>query len=155
MGPISTKLQYGRVLDWLARAKADGLTLATGGKPTGEGFFVEPTIFLDVPPEHPLWREEVFGPVLAVRSFASGDEAVAVANDSDYGLVATIVTADAARAGRVAARLEAGHIWINSIQMIFPNTSWGGFKQSGIGRELGPAGLAAFQGTKHVTRLVA
>lgn len=155
MGPLTTRLQYGRVLDWLARAEADGLTLATGGKPTGQGFFVEPTIFLDVPPEHPLWREEVFGPVLAIRSFAGEDEAVALANDSDYGLVATIVTADAARADRVAARLEAGHIWINSIQMIFPNTSWGGFKQSGIGRELGPAGLSAFLGTKHITRLVA
>lgn len=152
MGPLTTPPQFRRVLDWLERAKADGLVLAAGGHAKGEGFFIEPTIFLDVPTEHPLWREEVFGPVLAVRSFATEDEAVALANDSDYGLVATIITADDARADRVAAQLEAGHIWINSIQMIFPNTSWGGFKQSGIGRELGPGGLSAFLGTKHITR---
>jgi betaine-aldehyde dehydrogenase len=154
MGPISTKRQYERVLASLACATADGLAPATGGKASGQGFFIEPTIYLDVPTDNPLWREEVFGPVLAIRSFASEDEAIALANDSDYGLVATVVTSDPARAERVAARLEAGHIWINSIQLIFPNSSWGGFKQSGIGRELGPAGLAAFMGSKFITKLV-
>jgi betaine-aldehyde dehydrogenase len=154
MGPISTRRQYERVLGWLSRAANDGLTPATGGKPKGAGFFVEPTIYLDVPVDHPLWREEVFGPVLAMRTFTSEDEAVALANDSDYGLVATIVTADPTRAERVAGQLEAGHIWINSIQLIFPNSSWGGFKQSGIGRELGPAGLGAFLGSKFITRPV-
>ena len=78
-------------------------------------------------------------------------EAIALANDSDFGLVATVVTRDAARAERVADALEAGHVWINSPQVIFVETSWGGFKQSGIGRELGPWGLGAYLEVKHKT----
>jgi betaine-aldehyde dehydrogenase len=91
--------------------------------------------------------------VLAVKTFASEDEAIALANDSDYGLVATVVTGDDERAQRVAAALEVGHVWVNSPQVVFVQTSWGGFKRSGIGRELGPWGLQAFLEVKHVVGL--
>jgi betaine-aldehyde dehydrogenase len=82
---------------------------------------------------------------------SSEEEAIAAANDTAYGLVATIVSGDAERAQRLAGRIEAGHIWINAPQIIPPQTAWGGFKASGVGRELGPWGLAAYQGVKHVS----
>ncbi|MFD2271592.1 aldehyde dehydrogenase family protein [Undibacterium arcticum] len=88
--------------------------------------------------------------MLCVRSFINEQEAVALANDSEYGLVATVVTGSAARATRVSAALEAGMVWVNAPQVIFPQTSWGGMKKSSLGRELGPWGLAAFQEIKHV-----
>ena len=131
---------------YIARGKADGLKLLTGGgRPAGssDGWFVEPTIFADVPGASPLWREEIFGPVLCVRTFASEAEAIALANDSEFGLVATVVGADDERTERVADALEAGHVWVNSPQAIFVETSWGGFKASGIGRELGPGACRA------------
>jgi betaine-aldehyde dehydrogenase len=153
MGPLTTEPQYRKVLATFERARGDGLRCLTGGHPLtqGEGFFVAPTIYGDVPVDNAVWREEIFGPVLAVRTFDSEAEAVALANDSDYGLVATIVSADSARADRVAAQIDAGHVWINSLQVIFPHTAWGGFKASGIGRELGPWGLHSFLGVKHIT----
>jgi 5-carboxymethyl-2-hydroxymuconic-semialdehyde dehydrogenase len=143
MGPLTTEPQYRKVLATFERARNDGLRCLTGGHPLtqGEGFFVAPTIYADVPADNAVWRAEIFGPVLAVRTFESEAEAVALANDSDYGLVATVVSGDPARADHVAARLDAGHIWINSLQVIFPHTAWGGFKASGIGREFGKEGL--------------
>ena len=137
----------------LERAKADRLACLVGGNSADEsgGFFVRPTVYAEVPTENAVWREEIFGPVLAVRSFESEAEALALANESEFGLVATVVTADSSRAERVAAAIDAGHVWINSAQVIFPQTAWGGFKASGIGRELGPWGLHAFLGVKHVT----
>jgi betaine-aldehyde dehydrogenase len=154
MGPLTTAPQYRKVLATFARAEAEGAGRVTGGEaiPNGDGFFVAPTIYADVPRESFLWREEIFGPVLCVRSFGDEAEAIELANDSDYGLVATVVSADIERAERVAARLDAGHIWINSLQIIFPESAWGGFKASGIGRELGPWGLHAFLGVKHISR---
>ncbi len=153
MGPITTRPQYEKVLQTLAQAERDGLRCLTGGAADdrSDGFFVAPTIYSEVALDHPVWREEIFGPVLAVRTFESEEEALALANDSDYGLVATVVGGDVERATEVAAHIDAGHVWINSAQVIFPQTAWGGFKASGIGRELGPWGLAAFQGVKHIT----
>ena len=154
MGPLTTRPQHRKVLAALDRAEAEGLVCLAGGKPTvqqEEGFFVPPTVYADVPRENAIWREEIFGPVLAVRSFDSESEAVALANDFDFGLVATVVTADTGRAQRVAAEIDAGHVWINSAQVIFPQTAWGGFKASGIGRELGPWGLHSYTGVKHIT----
>lgn len=153
IGPLTTEAQYRKVLACFERAAAERLRCLTGGRAEGggEGFFVAPTIYADVPPDHPVWREEIFGPVLAVRTFEGETEAVEMANDTAFGLVATVVTADPARAERIAAEIEAGHIWINSAQVIFPQTAWGGFKASGIGRELGPWGLNAYLGVKHVT----
>jgi betaine-aldehyde dehydrogenase len=154
IGPLATKSQYEKVLSYIARGKADGLRLLTGGgRPAGMdlGWFIEPTIFVDVPVDSALWREEIFGPVLCVRTFDTEDEAIALANDSDFGLVATVIASDEAQAARVADALEAGHIWINSPQVIFVETSWGGFKASGNGRELGPWGMSAYLEVKHVT----
>ena len=154
MGPITTKAQFEKVQNYIAMGKSLGHRLATGGgKPASlnQGWFLEPTIFTNVPTTSPLWREEIFGPVLCVQTFENEAEAIAHANDSDFGLVATIVTHDWQKAQRVANALEAGHVWINSPQTIFMETSWGGFKASGIGRELGPWGLSAYLEVKHKT----
>ncbi|MEM5450788.1 aldehyde dehydrogenase family protein [Paraburkholderia guartelaensis] len=151
MGPLTNRAQYDRVQRYIARGKADGARLVIEGEaPAGLGYFVKPTMFVDIPPESPLWREEIFGPVLCLRSFDTEDEAIGAANDTEFGLVATVVTRDAGRGRRVAAELEAGVVWINAPQVIFPQTSWGGYKRSSIGRELGPFGLAAFQEIKQV-----
>jgi len=148
------KAQYDKVLSYIARGRQEGLRLLTGGRRPSEanhGWFIEPTIFNDVPAESALWREEIFGPVLCIRTFDSEAEAIVLANDCDFGLVATVISADPVRANRVADALEAGHVWVNSPQVIFVETSWGGFKASGIGRELGPWGLSAYLEVKHTT----
>jgi betaine-aldehyde dehydrogenase len=155
MGPLTSKTQLDTVLRYIERGRAEGLTLLTGGRRAASferGYFVEPTIFVDVPTDSALWREEIFGPVLCARTFQTEAEAVRLANDSDFGLAAGVISGDRARAQRVARELEAGHIWINSLQVVFPETSWGGFKRSGIGRELGPWGLDAYLEVKHITR---
>ena len=153
MGPLTTAPQYRKVVAALERAETSQLRCLTGGKALheGGGFFVLPTVYDDVPVENPVWTEEIFGPVLAIRRFQNEPEAIALANRSDFGLVATIVTSDPKRAERVAAEVDAGHVWVNSVQVIFPQTAWGGFKASGIGRELGPWGLHSFTGVKHIT----
>jgi betaine-aldehyde dehydrogenase len=151
MGPLTNRGQYERVQRSIAQGKASGARLVIeGSAPSGPGYFVKPTLFVDVPSDSVLWREEIFGPVLCVRSFDTEEEAVRVANDTEFGLVATVVTQDAARGSRVARELEAGVVWINAPQLIFPQTSWGGYKRSSIGRELGPFGLAAFQEIKQI-----
>jgi len=153
MGPLTSANQLQTVCSYIERGVAEGLKLLTGGaRLSRPGYFVEPTIFLDVPSSSALWREEIFGPVLCVRTFATEQEALELANDTDFGLAATIVTADTERARRVARALQAGHIWINGPQAVFPETSWGGFKRSGLGRELGPWGLQAFLEVKQVTQ---
>lgn len=150
MGPMTSEAQYRKVLDYFALARDEGLNCLTGAE-AGEGWFIQPTVYVDVAPDSRLWREEVFGPVLCVRRFANEAEALQLANDSDFALAATVCSADLARAQRVAEQLEAGHVWLNSPQVVFPQTSWGGGKRSGIGRELGPWGLSAFFDIKHIT----
>ncbi|QHF43740.1 aldehyde dehydrogenase [Pseudomonas sp. S35] len=155
MGALINRAQYQRVQAHIQRGIEDGARLLCGGeRPVGlaTGFFIRPTVFTEVPLDSALWNEEIFGPVLCVRRFATVDEAIALANDSDFGLVASVVSADADTAERVANALQAGLVWINAPQVIFPQTAWGGYKQSSIGRELGPWGLAAFQEIKHVIR---
>jgi betaine-aldehyde dehydrogenase len=154
MGPLTTRAQFDKVNGYIERGIKEGLRLLIGGgrpRDVKRGWFIAPTIFTDVPPESALWREEIFGPVLCTRTFTSEAEAIGLANNSDFGLVATIATRDATRAERVADALEAGHVWINAPQTIFVETSWGGFKGSGIGRELGPWGLDAYLEVKHKT----
>ena len=151
MGPLTNRAQYERVKRHIAQGQADGARLVTGGDAlAGPGYFIRPALFADVPDTCPLWRDEIFGPVLCVRRFDTEDDAIAAANDTEYGLVATVVTRDAARGRRVANALEAGVVWINTPQLIYPQTSWGGYKRSSVGRELGPFGLAAFQEIKQV-----
>lgn len=155
MGALINRAQYQRVLGHIRRGVEDGARLLCGGARPADlpkGFFIRPTVFTDVPLDSALWNEEIFGPVLCVRRFATEDEAIALANDSDFGLVASVVSRDNETAERVANALQAGLVWINAPQVIFPQAAWGGYKQSSIGRELGPWGLAAFQEIKHVIR---
>ncbi|PIB57338.1 aldehyde dehydrogenase family protein [Pseudomonas sp. 2995-1] len=155
MGALINRAQYQRVLGHIQRGIEEGARLLCGGERPADlarGYFIRPTVFTAVPLDSALWNEEIFGPVLCVRSFATEDEAIALANDSDFGLVASVVGTDVERAERVANALQAGLVWINAPQVIFPQTAWGGYKQSSIGRELGPWGLAAFQEIKHVIR---
>lgn len=155
MGPLASQAQLDRVLNYVGIARAEGLQLLSGGRRGATpGFFMQPTLYADVPANSRLWREEIFGPVLLLSTFADENDAVALANDSDFGLVATVVTADAARAARLADAIDAGLVWINMPQLIFPQMAWGGMKRSSIGRELGPWGLAAFQQVKHVVQPV-
>ncbi|MGH8448879.1 aldehyde dehydrogenase family protein [Pseudomonas sp.] len=157
MGALINRAQYQRVLEHIQRGVQDGARLLCGGaRPTDleKGYFIRPTVFTDVPLDSALWNEEIFGPVLCVRRFADETEAIALANDSDFGLVASVVSRNVETAERVANALQAGMVWINAPQVIFPQTAWGGYKQSSIGRELGPWGLAAFQEIKHVIRAI-
>lgn len=155
MGALINHAQYQRVLAHIQRGVQDGARLLCGGERPAhlaKGYFIRPTLFTDVPLDSALWQQEIFGPVLCVRRFTTEDEAIALANDSDFGLVASVVSRNGEAAERVANALQAGMVWINAPQVIFPQTAWGGYKQSSIGRELGPWGLAAFQEIKHVIR---
>jgi betaine-aldehyde dehydrogenase len=157
MGALVNGAQYQRVLGHIAHGVQAGARLLCGGERPADlpqGYFIRPTVFTDVPLDSALWNEEIFGPVLCVRRFASEAEAVALANDSAFGLVASVLSTDLEAAERVANALQVGLVWINAPQVIFPQTAWGGYKQSSIGRELGPWGLQAFQEIKHVIRAV-
>ena len=128
--------------------------IAGGGRPTEPdlqaGFYLRPTVFADCTTAMTIIREEIFGPVVTVERFTTEDEAIRLGNDTTYGLSGAVWTGDPARAQRVASRLRHGTVWINDYNTYFPEAEWGGFKQSGIGRELGPAGLDEYREIKHV-----
>ncbi|SFQ32729.1 aldehyde dehydrogenase (NAD+) [Amycolatopsis arida] len=151
--PLINERQLARVLGYIERGKEEGARLVTGGERLeGElaaGNFVAPTIFADVPNTATIAREEIFGPVLAVVPFDDEEEAVALANDTEYGLGAAVFSADAQRAFRVSRRLRAGTIGINGFQ-IEPHLPFGGFKQSGLGREGGLSSIEAYTELKSV-----
>lgn len=152
-GPLVSKAQYDRVLEYIDIGKNEGATVAAGGKPLNsskKGFFVEPTVFTDVNPSHRIFREEIFGPVVVIVRFSTEEEAIALANDTTYGLGSAVFTTNLERAHRVAAEIEAGMVWINSSQDCDARVPFGGVKQSGIGRELGEAGLEAYSQIKAV-----
>ncbi|GAB7358453.1 hypothetical protein MBLNU230_g2517t1 [Neophaeotheca triangularis] len=154
-GPQVTKQQYDRVLSYIETGKSEGATLALGGHADkdvagGKGFFISPTVFTDVTPEMRIFREEVFGPFAVVSTFKTEEEALERANDTMYGLGSAVFTQDIVKAHRVARKIEAGMVWINSSQDSHWSIPFGGVKQSGIGRELGEAGLAAYTNQKAV-----
>ena len=154
LGPLVSAGQHAKVLQAIEAGVRDGAKLATGGKRPAhrdKGWFVEPTVFIDSPLESALWREEIFGPVLAVRRFKDEAEALRLANDSQFGLAAAVMSADPARCQRVSRGLRAGIVWVNCSQPTFTQAPWGGYKQSGIGRELGVWGLDNYLETKQVT----
>ncbi|MFC0336891.1 betaine-aldehyde dehydrogenase [Kushneria avicenniae] len=153
MGPLASAEQRERVRGYLSRARQEGLIAVRDEhhrKLPERGFFVAPVLYRDVPIDSALWREEIFGPVLCTHTASSEQDAVALANDSDFGLAATVISSDVDRARRIAAELESGIVWFNTEQLVLPEISWGGMKRSGIGRELGPQGLAAYLEIKHV-----
>ena len=151
LGPLFDKIQYDRVQTMIEVGIDEGARLLAGGpgKPDGfeAGWYVKPTIFVDVENDMRIAREEIFGPVLAITPFDSEDEAIAIANDTPYGLAAYVQTGDAARAERVAARLRAGAVHINGATVEY-GTPFGGYKQSGNGREGGVMGLEDYLETK-------
>ncbi|KAI2722533.1 hypothetical protein CBS147332_3462 [Penicillium roqueforti] len=153
-GPQVTQAQYDRIMSYVEVGKSEKATLVTGGKPftvgDGKGFFIEPTVFADVTPEMRIYQEEVFGPFVVISRFSEEKDAIEMANDSIYGLGSALFTTNLTRAHRVAKRIEAGMVWINSSNDSDWRIPFGGVKQSGIGRELGEAGLAAYSNIKAI-----
>ncbi|MFE5699044.1 aldehyde dehydrogenase [Rhodococcus koreensis] len=145
VGPLVSARQRQRVEGYIAKGLADGARLTTGGgRPSGDGWFVEPTVFADVDPRAVIAQEEIFGPVLSVIPYTDETQAIAIANDSEYGLGGTVWTADPDRGTAVARRIHSGTVGINGYAND-PTAPFGGIKNSGLGRELGPEGLAGYQ----------
>ncbi|MFD7287170.1 aldehyde dehydrogenase family protein [Streptomyces sp. NPDC059863] len=156
-GPLISAAHRAKVEAYVAAGLAEGAVLRCGGaRPDDpalrDGFYYLPTVLDECTPGMSVVRDESFGPVLTVERFRDEKEALALANDTIYGLTGGVWSQDVGRAHRVASRLRAGTVWINDFQPYVPQAEWGGMKQSGFGRELGPAGLAEYQEAKHVWR---
>uniref|UniRef100_B0T3Q7 Aldehyde dehydrogenase n=1 Tax=Caulobacter sp. (strain K31) TaxID=366602 RepID=B0T3Q7_CAUSK len=155
MGPLVSALQQDRVLGYVESARQDGATIAVGGGGHGsEGFFVEPTVIIDPTASARVMREEIFGPVLVATAFDDVDHLAALANDTVYGLSAAIWSRDVSSAYRLARSVRAGTITVNSGMVVGPNLPFGGYKQSGWGREGGLEGLDAYLETKTIVTAI-
>ena len=151
LAPLASRAQLEKVLSYFEVARAEGLELVTGGhRIERPGFFVEPTVYGNVRTDCRLAREEIFGPVAALIPFDDEDQAVSIANDTPFGLAAGVWTESLRRAHRVASRVRAGTVWINNYRQIAYAIPFGGFKQSGLGRELGPEALNEYTEVKSV-----
>jgi acyl-CoA reductase-like NAD-dependent aldehyde dehydrogenase len=155
MGPVISARQHKRILEYLKSGVDEGATVALGGgRPEGEefehGYWIAPTIFTDVTDNMQIAREEIFGPVLSVLRYSDLDDAIERANSSMYGLTAGVWSTDYERAMEVGDRLRAGTVWINNWHTVDPQLPFGGYKQSGVGRELGPNALDEYTEAKHI-----
>ena len=151
LGPLVDETQFERVMGYVESGRNEGATLACGGERIGtRGYFIRPTVFADVRDEMRIAREEIFGPVMSVISFKSLDEVIARANNTKYGLAAAVWTRDMKKALAVANGVRAGTMWVNCYNVMDTRAPFGGFKQSGIGRELGEYGLQQYTQVKSV-----
>ena len=151
IGPLISEAHFDRVTGYLRRAEEQGLRAAIGGGPMeGDGYFVAPTVLVDVPDGAEAGREEIFGPVITIETFTEEDEAVTRANAVPYGLSASVWTNDARRSHDVASKLDAGTVWVNAHLVLANEVPWGGFKGSGYGRDLSVYALDDYSRTKHV-----
>jgi betaine-aldehyde dehydrogenase len=152
MGPLVSKEQWERVRSYQDIGKKEAKVATGGGVPKtfGKGYYVEPTIFYDVDNSARIAREEIFGPVCAVIPFDDEKDAIKIANDSPYGLAAAVWSRDIYKALRMVKSLRAGIVWVNHMQPTYVEAPWGGYKQSGFGRELGPWGIEEYLETKQV-----
>jgi len=150
-GPLVDKSQFEKVLGYIETAKKEGATLNYGGNRVGDkGYFIEPTVFSNLTDNSTIVKEEIFGPVLSVLKFKTLDEAVERCNSTTYGLASGILTNNIANVYSFANRIKAGMVWVNTYHAIFPNVEFGGFKQSGFGREGGVDGINEWTQTKSV-----
>ncbi|KAI0668746.1 aldehyde dehydrogenase [Trametes maxima] len=150
-GPQVSQQQYDRIMSYIKDGKEAGATVHYGGERVGsEGYFMQPTIFTDVKPDMRIVQEEIFGPVCVVAKFKDDDDIVKLANDSVYGLAASVYSQNVTRALSTAHKIRAGTVWVNVANALYPNVPFGGFKQSGIGRELGKYALDNYTAVKAV-----
>ncbi|KAJ5388843.1 Aldehyde dehydrogenase [Penicillium cosmopolitanum] len=150
-GPQVSQLQFDRIMEYINHGKKEGATVAVGGERHGtEGYFIQPTVFTDVTPDMKIAQEEIFGPVIAVQKFKDEAEAIKIGNNTSYGLAAAVHTKNVNTAIRVSNALKAGTVWINSYNMISYQAPFGGFKESGLGRELGSYALENYTQVKTV-----
>lgn len=150
-GPQVSQLQFDRIMEYIQHGKDQGATVAAGGARHGtEGYFIQPTVFTDVHEDMKIVREEIFGPVVCIQKFKDEEEAIRIGNSTNYGLAAAVHTKDVNTALRVSNELRAGTVWINSYNLISYQAPFGGFKESGIGRELGSYALENYTQIKAV-----
>jgi phenylacetaldehyde dehydrogenase len=151
LGPVVSRRQFDRVMGFLDGARSEGATALTGGgRARDAGYFVQPTVLVDVHPDMRVVREEVFGPVLAAMPFDDVDDVIRQANDSPYGLGASVWSNDLRAVHRIVPKLKAGTVWVNTHNLLDANLPFGGFKQSGIGRDLGRAAVESYTELKSV-----
>ena len=151
-GPQVDKAQFDKILEMIQSGKDEGATLQNGGqKALNQGYFIQPTVFSDVQDHMRIAREEIFGPVQSILKFESMEEMIKRANATKYGLAAGILTKDINKAMMFVQAVEAGSVWVNTYDAVLSQTPFGGFKQSGIGRELGPEGVHEYLECKTVT----
>jgi len=151
-GPQVSQLQYDRIMGYIQEGKKEGATVVTGGERHGDkGYFIQPTIFSNVTEDMKIMQEEIFGPVCSIAKFETEDEVVKMGNNSTYGLAAAVHTSNLNTAIRVANNIRAGTVWVNQYNMLHHQIPFGGYKESGIGRELGEAALANYTQTKSVS----
>lgn len=155
LGPVISNVQHGRVLDYIAQGRAAGASVRTGGAAHGDrGYFIQPTVMADIRSDMSVYREEIFGPVVVATPFDDLDDVVRMANDTNYGLAANIWTNDNSRGHRLARKIRAGVIWLNCYGVTGPNLPFGGFKESGWGREGGLDGIEAFTEVKTIVNRI-